>query len=198
MSESDITMMNTEIPLATLERKVAQAVAAALDIKPEQVTPSSSLHGDLGAESLDFLDIAFSLEREFKVHFPRQDLLERAAKYFGEDSLVEHGVVTEVGLQMLRSAMPEVDPSRVKPGLRAVDVPDLFTVRTFVRVLDRLLAAKQSLPRQCADCGKELSESSALPELVCTSCDKTFPFPSGDDVLYEDLVRMSQEAGFER
>jgi acyl carrier protein len=198
MSENAIVLLNTEVPLEVLERKVAEAVAAALDISPDQVTPESSLHADLGAESLDFLDIAFTLEREFKVHFPRQDLLARAAKYFGEDSLVSNGVLTDVGLHMLRCAMPEVEPSRVQPGLRASDVPALFTVRTFARVLDRLLAAKQSLPRQCPHCGQALADSSVLPELVCASCNQTLPFPSGDDVLYADLVRMSEEAGFKK
>jgi acyl carrier protein len=195
---SEITVLNTLIPWEVLEQKVVQAVATALDVEPATVTPLSSLHADLGAESLDFLDIAFSLEREFKVHFPRQDLLERAASYFGEDNLVQNGVVTELGLQMLRTALPEVEPSLIRPGLRAAEVPALFTVGTFVRVLDRLLAAKQSLPRECAACGGELADSSTLPELVCLSCNKTVPFPSGDDVLYGELIRMSQEAGFKK
>jgi acyl carrier protein len=188
----ELAIQNRTVRRQVLEEKVVRAVANALDLEPAEVTLASSLQHDLGAESLDYLDIAFSLEREFKVHFPREDLLQRAADHFGEDHLVRDGVVTELGLRMLLHAMPEVDAGLLRPGLRAAEVPGLFTVQTLVRVLDRLLAAKQQMSRQCPQCGAELAESSALPEYVCVGCQTVMPFPSGDDVMFEELVRMSE------
>jgi acyl carrier protein len=155
---------------------------------------TSSLQHDLGAESLDYLDIAFRLEREYKVHFPREDLLARAAEFFGgADNLVQAGVVTDVGLKMLRTAMPEVDPAMLKTGLRAEQVPGLFTVGTFARVLDRLLAAKETMSRVCPKCGATMQDSNLLPEMSCAACQTTVPFPTGDEVMFQELVRLSKE-----
>lgn len=189
--------LNKTVPQAVLEDKVLQAVASALDLDPGRVTLTASLQHDLGAESLDYLDIAFTLERSFKVHFPREDLLVRAGEHFGEQNLVDKGVVTALGLRMLQHAAPEIDPEALRPGLRATDVPGLFRVQTFVRVLDRLLAAKESLSTICPHCQATLAESPTLPEFVCPGCNASVPFPSGDDVMFQDLVslRRDVEAG---
>jgi len=190
---SDDKLHNKTIPLQELEQKVVEVVAHALDIEPSGVGLDASMQQDLDAESLDYVDIAFALEREYKVHFPREDVLERAGQHFGEDKFVKDGLVTDLGLQLLRRAMPEVDPDLVKPGLRASQVPGLFTVRTFVRVLDRLLAAKEQMSRECPQCGGALEMSDVVPELTCAGCAKTVPLPSGDDILFADLVRMTED-----
>lgn len=187
--------LNRTFPRQELEASVIQAVAGALDLDPGEVKLESSLQADLGAESLDYLDIAFQLERKYRIEFPRVDLLERAGRYFGEDRLVKDGIVSDLGLRLLRQAMPEIAPERLQPGLRAVQVPALFNVQTFARVLDRLVYAKEQMPRTCKECGGTLVESEVLPEFVCSGCGKSFPMPSGDDVLYEDLVHLGEEAG---
>lgn len=188
-------LRNTAVPQSVLEESVVAAVAKALDLDPAQVKLASSLQDDLGAESLDYLDIAFQLERRFNVQFPRADLLQRASDHFGEDALVRDGVVTELGLDLLRKGMPEVAPGLFHPGLRAIDVPRMFTVWTFVRVLDRLLAAKEQVPRQCATCGGELVEAPSLPEFVCAGCGAIVPLPSGDAILFQDLLELNDGGG---
>lgn len=186
--------LNRTVPRQALEASVVEAVAGALDLEPGEVALGSSLQDDLGAESLDYLDIAFQLERRYKVEFPRADLLERAGTYFGEERLVKDGAVTELGLRLLRQAMPEVEPGRLRPGLRAAQVASMFTVQTFARVLDRLLYAKEQTSRTCPECGGALADSEVLPELVCGACGKAVPLPSGDDVLYQDLVDLGDLA----
>ncbi len=188
-----IVLNNTQIPRTELEQKVMAAIANALDLETDEVKLNDSMQDDLGAESLDYLDIAFTLEREFKVHFPREDLMQRASDHFGEDTLVDQSEITPLGLRMLRSAMPEVDPGLLQPGLKASQVPGLFTVETFVRVLDRLLAAKEVLSRDCPECGAQMEDSSVLPELACPDCEATVPFPSGDEVLFQDMLQLSDE-----
>jgi acyl carrier protein len=175
-----------------VEGKVIQAVAQALDIEPETIQLSTALQAELGAESLDYLDIAFSLERDFRIQFPRADLLRRASEYFGEDTLVKDGLVTDLGLEMLRRGMPELDPEQIKPGLLAVDVPRMFTVATFVRVVMRLLEAKKLAPATCDECGAPTVESATTPEFLCTSCGKSFLPPSSDDILFQELVELSK------
>lgn len=190
---SELKPLNTVVPRETLELSVRNAVARAMGINVEEVKLSSSLQADLGAESLDYLDIAFTLEREHKVHFPREDLLQRAATHFGEENLVKEGVVTDLGLKMLQQAMPELDPTLLKSGLRAAQVPAMFTVHTFARVLDRLLFAKERMSRACPKCGAAMQDSPNMPELVCPNDQTSVPFPSGDDVMFEEMVRMSQD-----
>jgi acyl carrier protein len=175
-----------------VERKVVDAVAKSLDLDPDDIKLSSSLQEELGAESLDYLDIAFMLEREFKVQFPRADLLQRAGEFFGEDTLVKDGIVTDMGVEMLRRGMPEINPERFHKGIRAADVAKIFTVATFVRVVMRLLDAKQLAPKTCLECGAPTVESDVRPEFVCSGCGKVFLPPSSDDILFQDLIDISK------
>ncbi len=176
-----------------IEQKVLEAVAQALDLEPNEVSLSSSFEKDLGAESLDYLDIAFTLEREFKIQFPREDLLQRAADYFGEDALVtKEGAITDLGLELLKKGMPEIDPALLVPGLKAVDLRPLFTVQTFARLVKRLVEAKEKFPRECPECGSPIVESETTPEFICTKCEKNIPFPTGDEVIFQDMVAWSK------
>lgn len=172
------------IPEPEVRRRVIAAVAHALDLDPAEVTPDASLEEELGAESLDFLDLAFALEREFQVRLPRLNLLQRAEERYGEGSLIQNGVVTERGLALLAERMPEVRPERLRAGLRASELGRLVTAETFVRVVMELLAHKaRLLAAPCAACGGALAASAVAPELACERCGATVPLPVGDEVL---------------
>jgi acyl carrier protein len=171
-----------------VERRVLAIIARAMDRPVSEVTPSSSLEVDLGAQSLDYLDIAFSLEREFRIQFPREDFMQRAADHFGEENLVRDGVITDFGLQLLARGMPELDPSHLRSGLRIHEVRRMFVVATFVRVVGQLLEVKWSMDTTCPDCRATLVESASLPEFECPGCGKVVPLPSGDDVLFEHVL----------
>jgi acyl carrier protein len=187
-----------ERPIVTAELvglKVRQAVANSLEIEVENVHLDHSLVQDLGAQSLDMLDIAFALEREFRIQFPQTDLLQRASSHFGEDALVnEDGFVTDFGLQLLRGGMPEIDPVRLEPPTLAADVIKLITVQTFVRLVLRLIEVKDQFPRKCPLCGSQTIESDVLPEFVCPNCGDTRPLPTGDEVLLGDLLELANRA----
>ncbi len=176
-----------------IEQKVRAVISKALELEPDEVSPTASLADEMGAQSLDLLDIAFMLEREFKISFPRTDIMERATARFGEDALVNRGLVTDLGLELLRRTMPEVDRERLKPGLRAIDVTRLLSVQTFVRIVMRLLEAKQAFPRQCPNCGSLMEESEVTPEFTCPQCGTIVPLPSGDDILFEDLIALTAD-----
>jgi len=176
------------IPDEEVERRVLAIIAKAMDRPVSEVTPNSSLEGDLGAQSLDYLDIAFSLEREFRIQFPREDFMQRAADHFGEENLVRDGVITDFGLQLLARGMPELDPSELQSGLRVHEVRKMFVVATFIRVVKQLLEAKWSMDATCPDCKAVMVESASLPEFECPKCGKVVPLPSGDDVLFEHVV----------
>jgi len=122
---------------------VRQYVADVLAIDPAKVTPDASLIDDLGAESLDFLDLVFQLETEYGVKIPRDGI--RAAAQEGlADGFEQADVLTPAALERLRLLMPEVPPARLATGLRSHQIAGLFTVETFVRLVAWRLAATQA------------------------------------------------------
>jgi len=126
--------------------KVKESVVEALGVDEEEVTPHAVLFDDLGAESLDLLDIVFRLEKEFGIKIPRGGIQAEALSAEGEnlkeEDLVVEGVLTPLGIKKLKEAMPELDPSRITDGFRADDIPTLFTVQTFVNITKKLLEEK--------------------------------------------------------
>src|SRR2546423_12927564 len=88
--------------------KVSATLVEALNVDEDDIKPTSTLQGDLGAESIDFLDIVFRLEREFGIKIPRGELFPESI-FGGDPEFVQNGKVTEVGLAELRSRMPFAD-----------------------------------------------------------------------------------------
>ena len=126
--------------------KVKESVVEALGVDDDEVTPDAVLFDDLGAESLDLLDIVFRLEKEFSIKIPRggiqADALSGEGENLKEEDLVLDGVLTPLGIEKLKIAMPEVDPSRITEGFRVDDIATLFTVQTFVNITKKLLEEK--------------------------------------------------------
>jgi acyl carrier protein len=119
--------------------KVLGCIADVLAIDPGKITPAASLIDDLGAESLDFLDLVFRLETDHKIKIPRDGIRLVAQDGLGE-GFEQAGVLTPAALERLRILMPEVAQSRLAPGLRSHQIPNLFTVETFVRLVAWRLA----------------------------------------------------------
>src|SRR5438270_12242597 len=92
-------------------KKVSTTLIEALNVDEEEVKPDSTLQGDLGAESIDFLDIVFRLEREFGIKIPRGELFPESI-FQGDPDFVDNGKVTPKGLQELRERMPFADLSK--------------------------------------------------------------------------------------
>jgi acyl carrier protein len=115
-------------------------VADALSINVEQVLPNASLMGDLGAESLDFLDIVFKLERSYGIQVTRGELELAARGDMAEEEFAPQGLVSEIGLARLRELMPEV-ADKIVLGLHQAEILGLFTVQTFAQLVQRKLAA---------------------------------------------------------
>lgn len=117
--------------------KVAQIVSDALGCELDEVKPQSSLIVDLDAESIDFLDLVFRLEKGFGVKIPRGKIVEDARGPLAEAEFETKGIVTEAGLARLREFLSEVPTERFKTPLKAADVPRLFTTETFCKVVIR-------------------------------------------------------------
>ena len=121
--------------------KVTQVLVEALNVEEEEITPAATLQGDLGAESIDMLDIVFRLEREFGIRVPRGELFPESV-FQGDPDFVRDGRVTEQGMGELRSRMPYADLSAFDQDRRLTAVPDLFTVGLVVRYVEWKLAKR--------------------------------------------------------
>jgi acyl carrier protein len=107
--------------------KVSATLVEALNVDEEEIKPTSTLQGDLGAESIDFLDIVFRLEREFGIKIPRGELFPESI-FQGDPDFVQNGKVTEKGLAELRARMPFADLSTFEKNPELAGISDLFTV----------------------------------------------------------------------
>lgn len=123
---------------ATLS-KVQEIVADALYVDKGECVESAKLMADLGAESIDFLDIIFRLEQEFGIKLPKGDIESKARGTLSEEEFAVNGVIQDIGLENLKRAMPEVNPSDIRTGFLQRDIPSLFTVGTFVRMVNEKL-----------------------------------------------------------
>ena len=112
----------------------------ALGLDDDEVTPEATLVGDLGAESIDFLDIVFRLEKTFDVKIPRGELFPENLTA-GDPNLVKDGVVTEEGLATLREKLPFADVDKFAADPQVENIGDLFTVQMIVNYLDKKLAS---------------------------------------------------------
>ena len=122
--------------------KVRTTLVDALSVDDEQVTPAARLKADLGAESIDFLDIVFRLEKQFGVTIPREELFPESI-FQGDAAFVANGKVTPAGLAALEKQMPYADLTDFKKDPRLDKVEDLFTVDLIVRYLESKVAAKK-------------------------------------------------------
>jgi acyl carrier protein len=114
--------------------KVSATLMEALNVDAEEIKPTSTLQGDLGAESIDFLDIVFRLEREFGIKIPRGELFPESI-FQGDPEFVQNGKVTDKGLEELRARMPCADLSTFEKNPEVRAISDLFTVEMITRYI---------------------------------------------------------------
>jgi len=124
-----ITQSNAEIG-----ETVRKVVAESLGRKLEEVKLESILMADLGAESLDFLDIVFRLERDFGIEITRGEMERASRGDMTADEFAPAGVISDAGLARLRELMPEA-ADRIQPGLRPSTILTLFSVQTFANMV---------------------------------------------------------------
>jgi len=126
--------------------KVQQTLAGALGVEESDITPEASLKRDLGAESIDFIDIVFRLEKAFDLKIPAGDLF--PSHLLNDERFVKEGVVTAEGLTELRTKLPYLELEEFTKDPQITKLADCFTVKMLLRYLnDRL--GKSSCDDQC-------------------------------------------------
>lgn len=124
-------------------QKVKEVLVDALGVDEDEVVPTATLRGDLGAESIDFLDIVFRLEKAFTTDpakpfkIPRGELFPE--NLLNDPTLVQNGKVTATGLAELKKRMPYSDFSEFEKDPTVTNMEKLFTVDTIVNYLQSKL-----------------------------------------------------------
>ena len=114
--------------------QVKDVLVDALGVDEEEVTGKVTLMGDLGAESIDFLDIVFRLEKAFCIKVPREELFP-VETLMNNPELVSHGKLTAKGLAELKDKMPHTDISVFQNNPDINKLGDLFTVDSIVNYI---------------------------------------------------------------
>ena len=120
--------------------KVQEVMVDALGVDDDEVTLEATLMGDLGAESIDFLDIVFRLEKVFSIKIPREELFP-AEDLMNNSEFIHNGKLTEKGLAELRDKMPHTDLSEFEKDPDINKLGDLFTVNAIVNYVENKLNA---------------------------------------------------------
>jgi acyl carrier protein len=164
--------------------ELKKAIVETLRVDEKTIQPESSLIKDLGAESLDFLDINYRLEQAFGFKMARHFVLEHIEEMFGEGTAIdESGQLTEKAIELLKirfgENMPDLD-----------EVPAFITVQSIAQgVLDIL----NSLSEKCTDCGNSAWNSGDGTRIACGSCGESATFTNGDDLTREWLNKVSKD-----
>ncbi|MDH7600261.1 MAG: acyl carrier protein [Sedimentisphaerales bacterium] len=125
---------------AQIYQKVKEVLVDALGVDEEDVKPNARLMADLGAESIDFLDIVFRLEKAFSIKISREEIFPGDG-FFSDSRLAADGRLTDEGLAVLKKQLSHIDFSGFEKDPRLAKLGDLFTVEAVVRFLEHKLNA---------------------------------------------------------
>jgi acyl carrier protein len=126
------------LPREEIFEKVRQTLVDALSVEEDEVTEEATLTGDLGAESIDFLDIVFRLEKTFSVKIPQEELVPR--DILSNPEYVNNRKLNDAGLRALKENMPHADLGEFEKDPDIDKLSDVFTVGTIVRFVEGKLA----------------------------------------------------------
>ncbi len=118
--------------------KVQATLVDALGVDDDEVTREATLIGDLGAESIDFLDIVFRLEKNFDIKIPRGELFPENVTAADSD-FVKEGMVTPAGIAELRTRMPHADVESFAKDPKVENIQEMFTVNMICKFLEQKL-----------------------------------------------------------
>ncbi len=158
-----------------------QIVAKSLRIDASQVTMDTHLT-DLGAESLDLIEITMETETQFHIFLPDKSILETAVEVFGSNVLEKEGYLTDAGKRLMLCRMPETDASAFEGEVAIKDLQHYFLkVGTWVRMIQGLA---HYTPGACEACGGRMAPSMGF-RMKCANCGQEITLRSGEELNRE-------------
>jgi len=123
--------------------KLQGLIRGVLVVKPEEITMEKTLIGDLGAQSIDLLDLSFLIEDTFQITIAPNEFEAEVRKTLPGGIYEKDGLLTEEALTELRKRLPEVDQTLLKTGFRKAELPTILTVGVFVHLIQRKIDEKK-------------------------------------------------------
>jgi acyl carrier protein len=163
--------------VGTVPERFAQIVAASLRIDRSLVTEEASLI-ELGAESLDLVEITMDIEEEFNVLVPEQNILDTAQEILGPGVLINEGRLTPQGVRLIRARLPELAVTDDAELTMADLNRNFMRVGSWVQLIERLMA---NTPRACPSCATRYGRQVA-GRVTCPACGTGEDIPAGDDL----------------
>lgn len=158
--------------------KLSEIVAKSLHVDRSLITQDAYLD-ELGAESLDLIEITMDVESRFNVSIPEKSILDTAREIFGTGVLERDGYLTEEGKRLMLRRVPPEDAVMFEGEVSIKSLHRYFMrVGTWVHMIESLMT---HAPEICADCGGPLQASIGL-RMKCASCGKEVGLPSGEDL----------------
>jgi acyl carrier protein len=183
-------MKQTLISEQKILEEVAKAISEGLDIKTKRIKPESSLIKDLGAESLDFLDINYRLEQTFGIKMARHSVIEHMEEMFGEESALDSdGRLTENAVKVLSRRFNNAG-GELHAGMDMDELPGHVTVQSIADGVSNLL---DSLPESCTNCSAKSWKLEDGIRIQCGACGEFAVFSNGDDLIDEWLTKVQAE-----
>jgi acyl carrier protein len=184
-------MKQNLISEATVIEEVKKAIAQTQKIDPETIQPEQSLMKDLGAESLDFLDINYRLEQVFGIKTARHFVLEHIEEMFGEGTAIdENSQLTDKAVALLKIRLGEENTTELRSGMDMDEVSLLITVKGMARVVLDIL---DTLPEKCSSGGHSAWAVEKGTRIKCSDCGEYATFTDGDTLTQEWLRAIQDE-----
>jgi len=127
------------MPAEHVEQKVREIIAESLCVELDEVTLKANLMGDLGAESIDFLDIMFRMEKEFDIKIPQREIERKARGGISPEEFEVDSILQPKGAERLAQLLPEIPAGGIRAGMSLRELPAAFTVEVFVNIVKRKL-----------------------------------------------------------
>lgn len=171
---------------------VSTTVADTLGCEPEEVNYNHSLVEDLDADSLDFVELNYALDKKLGFSLPKKNILQHAGEATGKPELFnDDDGLTQLGKQMLIGSFSHFDDSQLEVGMNAYDVMAAATVNNWASLCYELF---NFLPETCADCGHDHSVLSASLQTQCAQCGAVQRPLNGDEAMQQLVQQLLQEA----
>lgn len=170
--------MRRDISRADVSQRFSEIVAKSLRIEPETVTGEAFLD-DLGAESLDLIEITMETEEAFDIWISEKTILTTAEEILGPEVLAKEGILTEDGKTLLRDRLPDLDPALIEGNVTVKDIAKQFLrVGAWVQMIHGLAIYT---PDVCPQCGSPLEKAVAFRKR-CKQCGAETQLLSGEDI----------------
>ncbi|PWB35346.1 acyl carrier protein [Pseudomonas sp. SDI] len=181
--------MNNPLELEQVVLSVRDILAQLLVLDADEISADSAIVEELGADSLDIVDLSFQLGRQYACSLPKTSVLDHTVAVCGDaEAFLQAGRLTDDGVELLQQSLSAYAPGQLKAGMQPADVFAATTVRNWALQCHNLF---NHLPAQCPECAGEQARLNDRQQVVCVGCSARLTPLDGDSVsraLVEQFV----------